>query len=179
MAIAVPMGGENATSRLRPLRPSDAALLALYASDPRVARMTVNIPHPYPPGTAEAYVARILAGQGPETAWAIDAGEEGENGLVGVISLRPYDVGTAEIGYWVAPAFWGAGYATRAVEAVTGEARGRGLRWLSAQVFQDNIASVKVLTRCGYEYVGDGETYSVARGGMVATHRYLLDLAII
>ena len=26
----------------------------------------------------------------------------------------------AEIGYWVAPAFWGTGYASEAVEAVVG-----------------------------------------------------------
>ena len=39
---------------LRPLRLSDAGLIALYTGDERVARMTRTIPHPLPPGVAEA-----------------------------------------------------------------------------------------------------------------------------
>jgi RimJ/RimL family protein N-acetyltransferase len=163
--------------RLRRLRASDAGLLALYASDARVARMTMNIPHPYPPGGAEAYLARLERFPDEET-WAIDAGEEGENGFVGVISFKPRGPDSAEVGYWVAPAFWGAGYASGAVAALAEEARERGFRELTAQVFHDNDASVRVLMRCGFEYTGDGEGFSVARGGVVATHRYRRALAV-
>ena len=46
---------------LRPLRRSDAAFLELFGADARVARMTRNIPHPQPPGGAEAFVERALA----------------------------------------------------------------------------------------------------------------------
>src|SRR4028118_568188 len=46
---------------LRPLRRSDAGLIAHWASDPRVARGTRSIPHPYPPGAAEALVTRSHA----------------------------------------------------------------------------------------------------------------------
>ena len=42
--------------------------------------------------------------------------------------------------------------------------RGR-LRDADRQVFQDNPASVRVLLRAGFAYVGDGEVYSLARGG--------------
>ena len=38
---------------LRPPRPSDAGPIGHYCSDPRLARMTASIPHPYPPGAAE------------------------------------------------------------------------------------------------------------------------------
>ena len=31
-----------------------------------------------------------------------------------------------------------------------------------AAVFQDNPASARVLTNCGFEYVGDAEAFSVA-----------------
>jgi RimJ/RimL family protein N-acetyltransferase len=176
MAIGVPAWEKPRGPRLRPLRPSDAGLLSLYASDARVARMTLNIPHPYPPGTAETYIDRILSQRSGEIAWAIDVGEDGGNGLVGLIGIKPHGEASAEVGYWVAPAFWGAGHATRAVEAVTAEARARGFAELTAQVFQDNAASIRVLTRCGFDYVGDGEAHSVARGGMAATHRYRLAL---
>jgi RimJ/RimL family protein N-acetyltransferase len=160
--------------RLRPLRPADAALIGLYASDPRVARMTARIPHPYPPGAAEAFVDRVLSGVAGETVWALDAG--GDNGLIGEIGLRRREDREAEIGYWVAPAFWNAGYAGEAVEALVAHAAGSGLSALTADVFQENLASARVLERAGFVRLGPGETHSVARGGMVPTFRYRRDL---
>ena len=162
--------------RLRRLRPADAALVALYASDARVARMTAAIPHPYPPGLAEAFVERARAPGAKELVWALDTGEDGENGLIGLISLKPGPEGEAEIGYWVAPAFWGTGYAGEAVEAVAGWAAARGLAALTAQVFQDNVASTKVLTRAGFAYEGAGEVHSLARRRWCRRFRYRREL---
>jgi RimJ/RimL family protein N-acetyltransferase len=173
--MAGPAQPEIATPRLRlrPLRHADAALIGLYASDPRVARMTARIPHPYPPGLAEAFVARTLSPAAAETVWALDAG--GGNGLIGTIGLRRRD-GEAEIGYWVAPAFWNAGYASEAVEALVAHAAAQGLSALAADVFQDNLASARVLARAGFVSTGPGETHSLARGGMVPTFRYRREL---
>jgi RimJ/RimL family protein N-acetyltransferase len=163
--------------RLRPLRPADAALLELYCSDAGLARMTSSIPHPYPPGLAEAYIARVTGPRSAETAWALDTGEDEGNGLVGVVLLKAGDdPDSAEIGYWVASAFRNAGYAGEAIEAVKAHAAGRGLRALTAQVFQDNDASARVLARAGFAHAGDAEGFSVARGAMVPTFRYRLDL---
>ena len=50
--------------------------------------------------------------------------------------------------------------------------RRSGLGALVAEVFQDNPASARVLTRAGFDYEGEGEIYSLARGGMVPTFRY-------
>ena len=41
-----------------------------------------------------------------------------------------------------------------------------------ASVFQDNPASARVLTNCGFEYLGDAESFSVARGATVPTWTY-------
>jgi RimJ/RimL family protein N-acetyltransferase len=41
-----------------------------------------------------------------------------------------------------------------------------------ASVFQDNAASARVLTHCGFRYLGDAETFSVARNASVATWTY-------
>jgi RimJ/RimL family protein N-acetyltransferase len=158
--------------RLRRLRPRDAGLIALYASDRRVAWTTERIPHPYPPGAAEAFVERVTAPGAAEQSWALDTGDDAGNGLVGVIGLRPKGEGVAEIGYWVAPAFWNTGLASEAVEAIVAHAGGAGWRELVAEVFQDNPASARVLTRAGFAYEGEGETFSLARGAMVATFRY-------
>ena len=43
---------------LRPVRLSDAGLISLYAGDIRIAAGTRSIPHPLPPGAAEAFVER-------------------------------------------------------------------------------------------------------------------------
>jgi len=162
--------------RLRSLRPTDAGLIELYASDGKVARMTPHIPHPYPPGLAQSVVERAVAGGGTGMVWALDAGEEAENGLIGLIELRPAGPGRADLGYWVAPAFWNTGYASEAVEAVVEHARAAGLQELTASVFQDNAASVKVLLRAGLTFFAAGETHSVARAAMVPTFRYHLVL---
>jgi RimJ/RimL family protein N-acetyltransferase len=162
--------------RLRRLRPSDAALIALYSSDRRVAWTTAVIPHPYPPGLAEAFIERRLAPGASELSWALDTGADGENGLVGTIGLKPRGA-EAEIGYWVAPAFWGSGYAGEAVEGLARWAAQAGFKALTAEVFQDNEPSAKVLTRAGFSYLGTGEGHSVARGAMVPTFRYRRDLS--
>ena len=84
--------------------------------------MTERIPHPYPPGLAAAFVERVAAGSPDEIGWAIDAGgtRRAENGLIGTIMLRLDAPGAARVGYWLAPAFWGTGYATEALGGVVG-----------------------------------------------------------
>ncbi len=41
-----------------------------------------------------------------------------------------------------------------------------------ASVFQDNLASARVLTHCGFAYLGDAESFSVARDATVPTWTY-------
>jgi RimJ/RimL family protein N-acetyltransferase len=174
MAEATVSQPETVTERLRlrRLRPRDAALIALYASDKRVAWATAVIPHPYPPGAAEALIKRALSPAPTEATWALDTGADDENGLVGLITLKPRGEGEAEIGYWVAAAFWNTGYASEAVGGLVAHAGELGLRTLVAQVFQDNPASARVLVHAGFEYEGDGEDFSLARRAMVPTFRY-------
>ncbi len=57
------------------------------------------------------------------------------------------------------------------------EAQRQGFAALTAQAFQDNLASARVLTRAGFDYEGDGETFSVARGTTTPTFRYRRALA--
>ncbi|HVH02868.1 MAG TPA: GNAT family N-acetyltransferase [Amaricoccus sp.] len=162
--------------RLRRLRPADAALVALYCGNEKLAHMTAVIPHPYPPGAAESFVERTLASPASGLTWALDTGADGENGMVGLISLKPGAPGEPELGYWVAPAFWGTGYATEAVAGVVDWARAQGLKALTAVVFQDNAASMRVITRTGFGYRGETEVHSLARGAMVPSFLYRLEL---
>ena len=162
---------ECARFDLRPLRRSDCGLIAQWAGDERVARMTSAIPHPLPPGATEAYVDRAMAEDREEHVWAIDGTRDEGPELMGVISLRPLEKGGAEVGYWVAPIFWNTGLASAALEALVA-ANPLGCRSLFASVFQDNPASARVLSHCGFDYLGDAESHSVARGGLVPTWTY-------
>ena len=157
---------------LRPLRVSDAGLVALYASDARVAEATRSIPHPLPPGAVEAFIARAMSGETRGTIWAMDGAATGLSELLGVISLKPMDRGQSEVGFWVAPQMWNTGIASEAVSALVA-ANPLDDRTLFAEVFQDNPGSAKVLTNCGFEYLGDAETFSVARGARVPTWTYI------
>lgn len=157
---------------LRPLRDSDAGLIRLYTSDERVARMTSRIPHPLPPGTTEAFIHQAHAAGRSEDTWAIDGSQTGQGEILGVVSLRRLDRGQSEIGFWVAPAFWNTGIASEAVAALV-EANPHSDKTMFANVFQDNPISARVLTNSGFEYLGDAESYSVARLTTVPTWTYL------
>jgi RimJ/RimL family protein N-acetyltransferase len=157
---------------LRPLRASDAGLMTLYASDRRVAEMTTSIPHPLPPGAAEVMIAQATRADSDEAVWAMDATEYGGSELLGLISLKVMDRGQSEIGYWVAPALWNTGFASEAVNALVA-ANPLENKTIFGSVFQDNPGSARVLTNAGFEYLGDAEAYSVARGAKVPTWTYL------
>ncbi|MCO6382334.1 MAG: GNAT family N-acetyltransferase [Vannielia sp.] len=164
---------------LRPLQPSDAGLITLYASDERVARATRHLPHPLPPGTAEAFIRGSHAEERREDVWAIDGTAAGMGELVGIVALARMEAEKgrqqSEVRYWVAPAMWNTGLASEAVAAVV-EANPQGADTLFAEVFQDNPASARVLTNAGFEYLGDAEAFSVSRGGTVPTWTYLKKL---
>jgi RimJ/RimL family protein N-acetyltransferase len=168
------------TMVLRPLRGSDEGLIELYGSDERVARNTSTIPHPIPPGMTHAFVDRAINTDGSEYVWAMDASDHGGAELKGLISLKTMDRGgrqgsQSEIGYWVAPAWWNTGTASAAVSALIA-ANPLANEAIFASVFQDNPASARVLTNAGFAYVGDAESFSVARNAKVATWTYIRKL---
>ena len=91
--------------------------------------------------------------------------------VMGLISLVRLDRNQSEIGYWVAPAHWNTGVASAAVSALV-EANPQSCNNIFASVFQDNAASARVLTNCGFQYLGDAESFSVARDAPVPTWTY-------
>jgi len=157
---------------LRPPRRSDAGLISHYVADRRVAENTTSIPHPLPPGVVDAFLTRVTAPERTEDAWVIDASAHDGDEVMGLIGLKRMDRDQSELGYWVAPAFWNAGIASEGVAALV-QANPHGARTLFASVFQDNPASARVLIHSGFQYLGDAESYCVARGTTVPTWTYL------
>ena len=157
---------------LRPAQPADEALLELYAGDRRVAEGTRTIPHPMPPGVIAQFIDRANAPERDEDIWVLDGSVSGAPSVLGVLSLKPLDRQQSQIGFWVAPAFWNAGFASEAIRAMITSNPHRD-RTLFAEVFQDNSASAHVLTNHGFDYLGDAEAYCVARRATVPTWTYI------
>lgn len=157
---------------LRPLMQSDVGLIEHYASDKRVASMTQSIAHPLPPGAMQAFVDRSQSPERDEDVWVMDGTLAGGAEVMGVISLTRMDRNQSEVGYWVGPPFWNTGLASDAVHALV-NANPLNNKTIFASVFQDNPASARVLTHCGFEYIGDAESFSVSRNATVQTWTYL------
>jgi RimJ/RimL family protein N-acetyltransferase len=162
----------TARTVLRGVRKSDTGLFRLYAGDRRVAEATQGIPHPLPPGAADAFVARAMGANPAEEIRVIDGSPAGLPEVLGVVSLKAMDRDQSEVAFWVAPAFWNHGIASEALEALIA-ANPQGNRTLFAEAFQDNPGSARVLTNAGFQYLGDAEAFSVARGARVPTWTYL------
>ncbi|GAA4228206.1 GNAT family N-acetyltransferase [Sagittula sp. NFXS13] len=157
---------------LRPVRRADMGLWEMYASDARVATMTPTIPHPLPPGTAENFVTLAMSTDREIDFWTMDGTKSGNSEFMGVIKLLRMDRNQSEVRYWVAPPFWNTGLASEAVRALV-DANPMSNETMFASVFQDNPASAKVLVNCGFEYIGDAESFSIARNATVPTWTYL------
>lgn len=140
---------------LRPFRPEDAPRVRELAGAREISDNTLTVPHPYPEGAAEAWIASLgPAFESGEVAAFAVAGEDGT--LVGACGLKvePED-GIAEIGYWVGVPYWGRGYASEAARAVVDYGfRELGLRRIWARVFVKNPASVRVVEKAGLRHEG-------------------------
>jgi RimJ/RimL family protein N-acetyltransferase len=90
---------------------------------------------------------------------------------MGLISLARMDRNQSEVAYWVAPPFWNTGLASDAVQALV-DANPMENAAMFASVFQDNPASARVLTHCGFKYLGNAESFSLARDTTVPTWTY-------
>ncbi len=161
---------------LRPIRASDAGLIALYTSDKRLAEGTRAIPHPLPPGAAEAYVKRSTQDKRDEDVWVLDGSAHGQAEVLGIVGLQRMDRDQSEITFWVAPGLWNTGFASEAVNAIVA-ANPHASRTLFAEVFQDNPGSARVLVNAGFDYLGDAEAWSVARNAKVPTWTYVRRMA--
>ncbi|MEO7195982.1 MAG: GNAT family N-acetyltransferase [Pseudonocardiaceae bacterium] len=85
--------------------------------------------------------------------------------LVGAISLLPMPVPEAdvEIGYQLAPEYWGRGYITEAAWALAQWAFQHALVELFALVAPDNVRAAATARRIGMEWVGETDKYHQTR----------------
>jgi RimJ/RimL family protein N-acetyltransferase len=136
---------------LRPFAPVDAKRIRELAGLREIAMMTgPSIPHPYPDGAAEAWIAKQAArrdaGQSHAFAIALDGA------LIGSVGIDDAGKGTHfELGYWLGKPYWGRGYVSEAAAAVVDFAFG----WLNQPALvaghhADNPASGRILNKLGF-----------------------------
>lgn len=124
--------------------------LVAIANDAAIARyLRDRFPHPYTEDDARAWV---LYNQNcaPDRHYAIEV-DGVLAGAIGVERMSGERRGTWHMGYWLGRAFHGRGIATAACAALTRELfeTTDALR-AEAEVYHPNVASMRVLEKCGY-----------------------------
>ena len=152
---------------LRPLADSDLDALFVWESDPRAVQMAAfTRADPSDRRAFDAHYERVRSNPS-NTLLAID--DDGE--FVGTVSSFTIE-GEREVSYWIAPARWGQGLATRALRALLAI---EPTRPLYGRVAGHNAASAKVLTRSGFVEVGVETAFAPGVGAEVVEHIYRLD----
>lgn len=146
---------------LRPVFPEDWQAIFAGISEHAVVKNLATAPWPYTKQDARDFVQLERAPDLPNFA-VILPGE----GMVGQAGLGIDEAtGRVQLGYWIARAHWGKGFATEAARAVLMNARSIGHQAVTSSHFLDNPASGKVLLKAGFKATGVTRPgYSLARG---------------
>lgn len=134
---------------LRPFTIGDAPRVRALAGDYEVAKMCGAIPHPYPEGEAEAWIAKHDGWRTRGVAYPFAVEVSGE--LAGSIGVGHSGNGEFDLGYWLGRSYWNRGYATEGVRAVLAFAFDElGLAYVRARFITENRASGRVLGKVGF-----------------------------
>lgn len=133
-----------------------APSLAENAADGRIAAWLRDaFPHPYTRADADKYIAFA---SGADEARALLRAIVVDGRAAGGVSLEKQgDVycKSAELGYWLAPAYWGCGVMTEAASRLCNEGFARwDICRIFAEPFAENAASRRVLEKCGFVQEG-------------------------
>jgi [ribosomal protein S5]-alanine N-acetyltransferase len=142
---------ETERLRLRPFTAADAAAVRRLAGAPEVAATTLGIPHPYPEGAAEAWIAGhpAAAAEGRTFAWAVVRRTDEE--VLGAVTCGVVPAhARAELGYWLGVGHWNRGYMTEAVRRIVAFGLAElGLHRIGARALLRNPGSWRVMEKVG------------------------------
>lgn len=164
---------------LRPGWAEDATALVGAIADEAVVRNLSRVPWPYGPAEAEAFLGLPQDERRPRLLIFTRDSEPELVGGIGIMDLDDGPAEQAELGYWIARAHWGRGYATEAARAVLDMAfHGLRLGRIEAGHFADNAGSGRVLAKLGFTAQGSRMLYrSGLRPGVQPCCWYGIDAA--
>ena len=155
-------------------RPEDAESISAYRSDPSVNRYQ-GWDRTDPEGIRAEILEMESRAPGGAGGWVQFTVEERDGGrLVGDVGISAVDgePGVAKIGYTIAPAFQGRGYATEAVRALVAYAfETLGAERVRAFAAAENVPSVRVAENVGLRLI---ERYD-RHGGKVVRYELARD----
>lgn len=154
----------------RPLGPGDLEALTAIVSEWGVVRNLGT--WPWPPD-ADVTARRAEPYQGEGFVWAVLR----HGVMVGTVGVTGPD-DQAGVGYMIAPAHQRQGIGTLALQAAVAYAfAARPITGLSADIWADNVASARMLTRAGFTMTGSKMELARARGEMTQLHTFHLTRA--
>ena len=141
---------------LRDVADSDLPILFEYQKDPEASHMAAFLPRD--PSDRDAFLThwrRILSDPTKITKAILWNGQ-----LAGTVGSFLGD-GKPQITYWIGKEFWGNGIATQALAELLRVVNDRPLY---ASAASDNVASIRVLEKCGFAMRGSAKAFAKARG---------------
>ena len=140
---------------LAPLAPGDGEYIAPIFADPRVMAHW-DYPEIEEAGTVDQLIAAQVEAMSQDAGfyWAMRRLED--NVLVGCCDVAEIDWRhrRAEVGFVLAYAYWGEGYALEAMHAVIDHVAGLGLKRLTARIHIGNTRSETLLRKLHFQEEG-------------------------
>lgn len=141
---------------LRPFRDADATDVQRLAGEREIAATTLTVPHPYPDGAAESWIATHAGLWADRKVLTLAVTTAADEVLVGAIGLAlTMEDRRAELGYWIGVPYWNRGYATEASRAMLDFGfASLALHRIMARHLARNPASGRVMQKLGMQAEG-------------------------
>ena len=154
------------TCNIRKWRLDDAKDLAHALNNKNILNnLRDGLPYPYTEADATDFIGAMLSADENSTyAFAIDVDGKAI-GSIGAFRQDNIHSKSAEIGYYIAEECWGKGIMTQAVNAVCEYLfNNTDIIRVYAEPFKRNVASCKVLEKCGFVLEGVLRSHAVKNG---------------
>ncbi|MRR09602.1 N-acetyltransferase [bacterium] len=167
---------ETARLRLRGFRTDDARDVFEYSSDPEVTRFVFWSPHATVQESSDFVNRHVqLAGNGELSSWAVE--HKADDKLIGTCGFtwwRP-EHGKAELAYALSRTYWNQGLVTEAAAACIAYGfDALKLNRIEARCMPENIASERVMQKCGMRYEGTMRQTMMVKGRYVDLKLYAI-----
>ena len=133
---------------IKPYALEDVDGLVELLTNPEITK-TFMVPEFASMEQAQNLAKKLIAFSQKEDTKHLEYGIYLDGKLIGFINDCGVEKDEIEIGYAIHPDYQGNGYATEAVQAIICELRDMGFRKVIAGFFEENIASSRVMQKCG------------------------------